>query len=283
MLTGDSRNQVDKIWDAFWTGGISNPLEVIEQLTYLLFIRRLDEVHTLAENKANRTGKPVENPVFAEDKQHLRWSRLKNLEPGKQYDIITEELFPFMRSLTAKESAFAKHIKDARFTLPPEKAGLLAKVIEMLDAIPMEDRDTKGDLYEYLLSKLSSAGQNGQFRTPRHIIKMMVEVMQPSPSDTICDPACGTAGFLVAAAEYLYEHHRTEIFTDDELRERYDGEMFQGFDFDSTMLRVASMNMLLHGIGNPVIKNKDSLSEDHSAEEDVYNPHPGEPTLLRAA
>ncbi len=270
MLTGDIRNQVDRIWDAFWTGGISNPSEVIEQLTYLLFIKRLDEIHTREEKKANRIKTPMENPIFAADKQHLRWSRLKNLEPSEQYGVITEELFPFMRSLTAADSAFAKHIKDARFTLPPEKAGLLAKVIDMLDAIPMEDRDTKGDLYEYLLSKLSTAGQNGQFRTPRHIIKLMVELTQPNPNDTLCDPACGTAGFLVAAAEYLYDHHRQEIFTDDELRGRYDGAMFQGFDFDSTMLRVASMNMLLHGIGNPVIKNKDALSEDHGAEQDVY-------------
>ncbi|MCA9839959.1 MAG: SAM-dependent DNA methyltransferase [Trueperaceae bacterium] len=270
MLTGEIRNQVDRIWDTFWTSGISNPLEVIEQITYLLFIRRLDEVHTLAENKANRLGRPIENPIFNEIQQHLRWSKLKNVDPNKQYKTLSEEIFPFMRSLTGEDTAFAKHTKDARFTLAPEKAGILAKVIDQLDAIPMSDRDTKGDLYEYLLSKLSSAGQNGQFRTPRHIIKLMVDLMKPSPQDTICDPACGTAGFLVAAAEYLYDHHRSDIFTNEELKQHYDSTMFQGFDFDSTMLRVASMNLLLHGISNPTIKNKDSLSEDHGAEEDLY-------------
>jgi type I restriction enzyme M protein len=234
MLTGDIRNQVDRIWDTFWTGGISNPLEVIEQLTYLLFIKRLDEVHTLAELKANRTGQPIENAIFPEGTfklsidgaekeipyQDLRWSRLKNKEATQQYQLITQAVFPFIRNLGGGDSAFAKHIKDARFTLPPEKAGLLARVIDMLETIPMDDRDTKGDLYEYLLSKLSSAGQNGQFRTPRHIINMMVDMMQPTPEDVICDPACGTAGFLVAAAEYLYDHEEQHYVS--RLRLRHD-------------------------------------------------------------
>ncbi len=277
MLTGEIRNQVDRIWDAFWTGGISNPLEVIEQLTYLLFIKRLDELHILEEHKANRLGTSLENPVFpagktpnGRDYGALRWSRFKNDEPREMYAVITEDVFPFIRTLTGEDTAFAKHIRDARFTLPPEKAGLLARVVDLLEKVPMDDRDTKGDLYEYLLSKLSSAGQNGQFRTPRHIIKLMVELMHPTPADTICDPACGTAGFLVAAAEYLYDHDKNEIFGDPELKRRYDGPMFHGFDFDSTMLRVASMNLLLHGVTNPVVKNKDSLSKDHGAEENLY-------------
>ncbi|CAA9584436.1 MAG: Type I restriction-modification system, DNA-methyltransferase subunit M [uncultured Truepera sp.] len=277
MLTGEIRNQVDRIWDAFWTGGISNPLEVIEQLTYLLFIKRLDELHTLAESRATRLGLPLENPVFptgktpnGRDYSELRWSRFKNDDPREMYTVITEDVFPFIRTLTGEGTAFSKHIKDARFTLPPEKAGLLARVVDLLEKVPMDDRDTKGDLYEYLLSKLSSAGQNGQFRTPRHIIKLMVDMMHPTPDDTICDPACGTAGFLVAAAEYLYTHDRGEIFGDAELKRRYDGPMFHGFDFDSTMLRVASMNLLLHGVTTPVVKNKDSLSEDHGAEESLY-------------
>ncbi len=271
MLTGEIRNQVDRIWDAFWTGGISNPLEVIEQLTYLLFIKRLDELHTLEEKKANRLGQPIENPVFNPEQDHLRWSRLKNAEPNTQYQIITEEVFPFLRDMGTEESAFSIHMKDARFTLPPEKAGLLARVVDMLENIPMNDRDTKGDLYEYLLSKLSTAGQNGQFRTPRHIIKLMVDLMKPSPQDVICDPACGTAGFLVATAEYIYHHHRSDIFNDAVLKRQYEGEMFHGFDFDSTMLRVASMNMMLHGISHPIIENKDSLSEDHSEDTEVYS------------
>ena len=270
MLTGEIRSQVDRVWDAFWTGGISNPLEVIEQLTYLLFIKRLDELHTSREARANRLKKPIEAPLFSAEQENYRWSRLKNFSPEAQYRLITEEIFPFMRGLGADESAFAKHMENARFTLPPEKAGLLARVIDMIDGIDMADRDTKGDLYEYLLSKLSTAGQNGQFRTPRHIIKMMVELMAPTPHDTVCDPACGTAGFLVAAAEYLYEHDRARIFGDAALRQRYDGPMFHGYDFDSTMLRVASMNMMLHGIEQPVIHNRDSLSQDNAADEDLY-------------
>lgn len=290
MLTGEIRNQVDRIWDTFWTGGISNPLEVIEQLTYLLFIKRLDERHTRAENKANTLGQAIENPIFptphdpvvgqrhaftlpqksdgkAWNPQAFRWSRFKHLPADEMYITITEGVFPFIKSMTGEQTAFAAHMKDARFTLPPEKAGLLAKVVDLLDNIPMEDRDTKGDLYEYMLSKLATAGQNGQFRTPRHIIKMMVALTEPRPSDTICDPACGTAGFLVAAAEYLYDQHNRN-----ELGDRYyGGEMFHGFDFDSTMLRVASMNMLLHGIENPHIQNRDSLSEGHGGVENQYS------------
>lgn len=271
MLTGEIRSQVDRVWDAFWTGGISNPLEVIEQLTYLLFIKRLDELHTVRENKANRLGRDIEDPIFSPSQQHLRWSRFKNIEAGQMYRLITDEAFPFMKGLSGHESsAFAIHMKDARFPLPPEKAGLLAKVVDMIDRIPMQDRDTKGDLYEYLLSKLATAGQNGQFRTPRHIIQLMVQMTAPHPNDTLCDPACGTAGFLVVAAEYLRQHH-PEINTHETYRARYDGPMFHGFDFDTTMLRVGSMNMLLHGINNPDIRNKDSLSEDHSTDTEVYS------------
>ena len=264
MLTGEIRSQVDRVWDAFWSGGIANPLEVIEQLTYLLFIKRLDELHTVREAKANRLQQPIEEPVFSDDQQELRWSRFKNFDPKTMYRVITEGVFPFMKELGGDgDSAFALHMKDARFTLPPEKAGLLAKVVDMIDGVPMEDRDTKGDLYEYMLSKLTTSGQNGQFRTPRHIIKMMVGMTAPKPGDIICDPACGTAGFLVSAAEYMREHF-PEVRTDAAVRERFSGPMFHGFDFDSTMLRIASMNMLLHGIENPVIQNRDSLSEDHS-------------------
>ncbi len=261
-ITGEIRNQVDQVWLTFYSGGIANSLEVIEQITYLLFIKRLDEIHTLRERKANRFNTPIEDPIYTPAQEHLRWSRFKNLAPKAMYDTIVDEVFPFIKSLGNEESAFAKHMKDARFTLPPEKAGLVAKVVDMIDKIPMEDRDTKGDLYEYMLSKLSEAGYSGAFRTPRHIVKMMVNLVQPVPGDTICDPACGTAGFLVSAAEYLQEHF-SEIRTNAELRARFQGEMFHGFDFDSTMLRVASMNMLLHGIDNPLIENRDSLSQDH--------------------
>jgi type I restriction enzyme M protein len=270
MLTGELRNQVDSVWNVFWTGGISNPLEVIEQLTYLLFIKRLDELHTLREKKANRLGHPIENPIFTPDQEDYRWSRFKNREPRQMYEIIVNRVFPFMKQMGGEGSTFARHMKDARFSLPPEKAGLLGKAVEMLDRIPMEDRDTKGDLYEYMLSKLATAGQNGQFRTPRHIIKLMVAMVAPRPQDVICDPTCGTAGFLVASDEYLREHH-PEIFTNAELRRHYETNLFHGFDFDSTMLRIAAMNMMLHGIEQPNIQNRDSLAQDHSDTAEAYS------------
>ncbi|MDX2353198.1 MULTISPECIES: type I restriction-modification system subunit M [Stutzerimonas] len=272
MITGTIKNQIDQIWNAFWSGGISNPMEVIEQMTYLLFIKRLDELQTVKEKKAARTGQPIDNPIFNPYQAHLRWSQFKLLgDPGSLYTLVSEKVFPFIKTLGSEngESTYSAHMKDARFTIPTP--GLLAKVVDMLDAIPMEDRDTKGDLYEYMLGKIASAGQNGQFRTPRHIIKLMVEMMAPRPSDTICDPACGTAGFLVAAAEYLDEHHRDKIYRDAESAKRFNHETFHGFDFDSTMLRVGSMNMLLHGVENPAIENRDSLSEGHAGVEGQFS------------
>ncbi len=270
MLTGEIRNQVDQVWNTFWTGGISNPLEVIEQFTYLLFIKRLDELHTARENRANRLGEPIENPIFAPDQQALRWSNFKNREPRQMYDVVVNKVFPFMKTMGGDASTFAAHMRDARFTLPPEKAGLLARVVDLLDKIPMDDRDTKGDLYEYMLGKLATAGQNGQFRTPRHIIKLMVEIVAPTPHDTICDPACGTAGFLVVCDEYLRQHHR-QLFTNAALRQHHETGMFHGFDFDSTMLRIAAMNMMLHGIERPNIQNRDSLAEEHTDTSGAYS------------
>ena len=269
MITGELKSQVDRLWDAFWSGGISNPLEVIEQITYLLFIRRLDDLHTAQEAKANRLKKPIQNPVFNSEQQELRWSRFKHVAAGEMYKIVSEKVFPFIKELKSEreDSTYQHHMKDARFTIP--NPGLLAKVVDMIDKIPMEDRDTKGDLYEYMLSKIATAGQNGQFRTPRHIIRLMVEMVAPQPRDIVCDPACGTAGFLVATGEYLREHH-PEIFTDDELRHHFNEKLFNGFDFDSTMLRIGSMNMLLHGVENPNIRYKDSLSEEHAGEEEQY-------------
>ncbi|KAA0068488.1 class I SAM-dependent DNA methyltransferase [Rhodanobacter sp. T12-5] len=272
MITGTIKSQVDQIWNAFWSGGISNPMEVIEQMTYLLFIKRLDEMQTVKEKKANRLKQPVENPIFNTRQQKLRWSNFKDLgDPGLLYHIVSEEAFPFIKKLGGHEgdSTYATHMKDARFTIP--SPALLAKVVDLLDAIPMEDRDTKGDLYEYMLGKIASAGQNGQFRTPRHIIKLMVDMMAPKPSDTICDPACGTAGFLVAASEYLNTHHRDDIYADKKSTRRFNHDTFHGFDFDSTMLRVGSMNMLLHGVEDPAIENRDALSEGHAGVEGQFS------------
>lgn len=212
MLTGDIRSQVDQIWNAFWTGGISNPLEVIEQITYLLFIRRLDELHANEERKAARSRQPMERRVIPEGSdprgmpyEDLRWSRFKNAGPAAMFEAVGEHVFPFLRTLGGDGSTYAHHMRDARFTIPTP--ALLARVVDMLDRVPMEDRDTKGDLYEYMLGKIATAGQNGQFRTPRHIIQLMVEMTAPTLADTIVDPACGTSGFLVAAGEYLRAHN----------------------------------------------------------------------------
>ena len=274
MLTGDIRNQIDQLWNAFWIGGISNPLEVIEQITYLLFIRRLDELHTLEERKAARLKRPLERSLFPEGAdprgrpyQELRWSRFKNLAPAEMFTVVTEHVFPFLRSLGGDGSAYAGHMRDARFTIPTP--ALLARVVDMIDQVPMEDRDTKGDLYEYMLGKIATAGQNGQFRTPRHLIQLMVEMTAPLPRDLIVDPACGTAGFLVAAGEHLRQHH-PEMLRDDALRQHFHHAMFHGFDFDATMLRIGSMNMLLHGVENPDIRYRDSLAQDHAEDAGRY-------------
>ncbi|WP_298268543.1 class I SAM-dependent DNA methyltransferase [Geobacter sp.] len=277
MLTGDIRSQINSIWDAFWSGGISNPLEVMEQITYLLFLRRLDDLHTLEENKSARLKRPMERRIFPEGNddhprkprpyEDLRWSRFKHFAPKEMFSVVGEHVFPFLRNLGGDDSTYAHHMKDARFTIPTP--ALLAKVVDLLDKVPMEERDTKGDLYEYMLGKIATAGQNGQFRTPRHIIRLMVELTAPQPSDVICDPACGTAGFLVAAGEYLRERHPA-ILHDVKQKEHFHHRMFHGFDFDNTMLRIGSMNMLLHGVENPDIRYRDSLAQDHAGEEEKY-------------
>ncbi|WP_244251535.1 type I restriction-modification system subunit M [Micromonospora antibiotica] len=275
VITGELKSKIDRVWDAFWSGGISNPLEVIEQITYLLFIKRLDDLHTLEENKANRLGKPMERRIFPEgcDDQgrkydDLRWSHFKSAAPAEMFEIVGQRVFPFLRTLGGDGSTYSHHMKDARFTIP--NPALLARVVDMLDHIPMKDRDTKGDLYEYMLSKIATAGHNGQFRTSRHIIQLMVEMMAPTPTDEICDPACGTAGFLVEAGEYVRRTHPDALF-DAVQRKHFHESMFHGFDFDSTMLRIGSMNMLLHGVENPDIRYRDSLAENVSNESEKYS------------
>ncbi|KRB97277.1 class I SAM-dependent DNA methyltransferase [Duganella sp. Root198D2] len=275
MLTGELRSQINAIWDSFWSGGISNPLEVMEQITYLLFIRRLDDSHTLEEGKALMLKRPMANRIFPEGSDpkgrkydDLRWSRFKNFAPAEMHIVVAEHVFPFLRSMGGDGSTYSHHMKDARFTIPT--AGLLAKVVDMLDHVPMEDRDTKGDLYEYMLGKIASAGQNGQFRTPRHIIQLMVALTAPTPKDIICDPASGTCGFLVAAGEYLREKH-PDFLNDAAAREHFHHGMFHGHDFDNTMLRIGSMNMALHGVDNPDISYKDSLAQDHAGDEEKYS------------
>ena len=276
MITGELKSKVDRIWDTMWAGGIANPLSVIEQLTYLLFIKRLDEIHTLRERKAARTGQPIEEPIFGEDQDPLRWSRFKELAPEKLFEVVRDGVFPFIKSLKPHghvegeaDSTYTQHMKDALFMMPT--ARVLANVVDQLDSIDMADRDTKGDLYEYMLGKIASAGQNGQFRTPRHIIKLMVDMTAPTPKDVICDPACGTAGFLIAASEHLRKHHEGAIYKNEASRLRFNSGTFHGYDFDSTMLRIGSMNMLLHGVENPDIRYKDSLAQADELEEERYS------------
>jgi type I restriction enzyme M protein len=257
-----------------WSGGISNPLSVIEQLTYLLFIKRLDELHTLKERKAARLGEAIEEPIFSEGQDRLRWSRFKDFSPEEMFEAVRDEVFPFIKALGAGDgdeegTTYSHHMKDAIFMMPT--ARVLASVVDQLDGIDMSDADTKGDLYEYMLGKIASAGQNGQFRTSRHIIRLMVEMTAPTPDDRICDPACGTAGFLVAASEYLREHHSDAIYRDEASRRRFNEATFHGYDFDSTMLRIGSMNMLLHGVENPDIRYRDSLAQSAETDAEKYS------------
>ncbi|MFW0773818.1 type I restriction-modification system subunit M [Paenarthrobacter nitroguajacolicus] len=280
MITGEIKAQVDKVWNTFWSGGISNPLEVIEQITYLLFLKRLDENHTRAEKQANILGEPIENAVFPEglDPQgrpysDLRWSKFKDFGQTEMFTLFQQSIFPFLRTELTKQSngedsTYSHHMKDAQFKIP--NAGVLKQVVDVIDSINMEGRDTKGDLYEYMLSKLASAGTNGQFRTPRHIIDLMVAMTAPQPLEAICDPAAGTCGFLVQAGEYLRKNN-SNLLTNDEMSKFFHHEQFHGFDFDSTMLRIGSMNMLLHGVENPDVSYRDSLADLHSAEEEKYN------------
>lgn len=267
MITGELRSQVDRIWEAFWTGGISNPLTVIEQFTYLIFIRRLDEKQLLEEKKSNLIGKPVDKPLFTTAMKPLRWHVFKNDDPEVMFDRFTKPtiegltVFEHMKQVGSDAGVFAEYMKGATFMIPTPR--LLDQVVQMIDKIKMDDRDTKGDLYEYLLSKIASAGQNGQFRTPRHIIKLMVDMVKPTKEDTICDPACGTAGFLVAAGEYVHENH-PDWFNDKKFREHYNSKMFTGVEFDPTMLRIGAMNLQLHGIETPTLIAKDSLSESNA-------------------
>lgn len=257
----EQKAQIDKLWETFWSNGISNPLTVIEQISYLFFIKELDEKHTREERKANRLNRPIENPVFDETpkQQNMRWSKFKDFAPSEMYKVVQEDVFSFIKNMGGEN--FAKYMKDAVFMIP--SPALLATAVDMIDKLEMHDLDTKGDLYEYLLSKIAQAGVNGQFRTPRHIGKMMVELADIQPNDIVCDPSCGTAGFLICAIMYQKEKY-PEMFMDTAKLQHFNNDMFYGFDFDYSMLRIASMNMMSHGHQNPNIDYQDSLSEDAS-------------------
>lgn len=268
MITGEQKSKVDAVWDAFWSGGIANPLQVMEQITYLLFIRRLDDEQTRVLNRANLTKKPIQDNPFPVERDELRWSVFKNYSADEMFETVDKQVFPFIQTMRDEDSTYAHFMKDARLAIP--NAAMLVKVVDLLDNIKMEDLDTKGDIYEYMLAKIASSGQNGQFRTPRHIIKLMVEMMAPEVGDTIVDPASGTCGFLVAATEYMRDNHADEINSGKGAK-HFHNEMFHGFDFDNTMLRIGSMNMLLHGVEQPDIRYRDSLAEANTGDAGAYS------------
>lgn len=285
MVTGELKNKVDSLWDVFAAGGLVNPLEVIEQITYLMFIHDLDDSDNKRAKESVMLGLPFQS-IFQEeiqigersiDGKQLKWSVFHDFPAEKMYIIMQEWVFPFIKTLHSdKNSAYSKYMNDAIFKLPTPL--LLSKVVDALDEIyqlmekeklnhPKEGLDIRGDVYEYLLSKIAQSGRNGQFRTPRHIIRMMVELMEPQPEDIICDPACGTSGFLVTAGEYLKERHKEAIFYNKQKKEHYMNQMFFGYDMDRTMLRIGAMNMMTHGIESPIIEYRDSLSEQNEDKE----------------
>ncbi len=275
MITGELKNRIDGLWDIFAAGGLVNPLDVIEQITYLMFIHDLDETDGRKSRESVMLGLPYQS-IFAEEVQigdrkvpgrQLKWSVFRDFPAGQMYSVMQEWVFPFIKNLHAdKNSAYSKYMGDAIFKLPTPL--VLSKVVDCLDGIysqmaRIQDTDIRGDVYEYLLSKISQSGLNGQFRTPRHIIRMMVELTAPRPDDVICDPACGTSGFLISAGQYLKEKYKAEVMFDREKRGHYMNHMFTGYDMDRTMLRIGAMNMVTHGVDNPFIEYRDSLSEQN--------------------
>jgi type I restriction enzyme M protein len=262
LITGELKNRIDSLWTDFWTGGITNPLTVIEQITFLMYSRLLDMQARKDEKRASISGKQYLG-LFSKDDQDCRWETWRHYGAQQMLPHVRDRVFPHFRRLAERSSGegshFAAFMKDAQLMI--QKESLLVKAVNAVHDLPLEQGDTKGDLYEYLLSKLTTAGINGQFRTPRHIIRMMVEMMQPQPTDRICDPSCGTAGFLIESYDYLLRHHssaagtHTEVidgeehisYSGDQLgehRAHVDADMFHAYDFDATMLRIATMNLL---------------------------------------
>ena len=275
MITGELKNRIDGLWDVFAAGGLVNPLDVIEQITYLMFIHDLDDTDNIRAKEAVMLGLPHKR-IFADvvkvgereiEGNQLKWSTFHDFPAGKMYSTVQEWVFPFIKNLHEdKDSAYSKYMGDAIFKIPTPL--LLDKIVTILDDIyaqmaQIKDSDIRGDVYEYLLSKIAQSGLNGQFRTPRHIIRMMVELMDPAADEVICDPACGTAGFLVSAGDYLKEKRREEIFYNREKKDHYMNHMFFGYDMDRTMLRIGAMNMMTHGVDNPYIEYRDSLSDQN--------------------
>ena len=281
MITGTLKSKIDGLWEIFWTGGLTNPLDVIEQMTYLMFIRDLDDTDNVRAKEAFMLGLPYKS-IFADEVQvgdrlidgnQLKWSVFHDFPAAKMYSTVQEWVFPFIKELHGdKESAYSRYMGDAIFKVPTPL--MLDKIVTAMDEIyeqmaQIQGTDTRGDVYEYLLSKIATAGVNGQFRTPRHIIRMMVDMMEPKVDDIVCDPACGTSGFLVAVSDYLKDNRKQEVFFNKQNKDHYMNHMFHGYDMDRTMLRIGAMNMMTHGVDNPFIEYRDSLS-DQNPDKDKY-------------
>jgi type I restriction enzyme M protein len=264
MITGKLKSQVDKIWLSFHTGGITNPISVIEQFTYLLFIRRLDEEQLKEEKKEVEFRIPMKKVLFTEAQKPLRWNQFKNEDPETMFDRFSKPtvdgmtVFDHLKGVGKEGGVFAEFMEKAQFTVTTPR--LLDQVVQLIDQIDMDNRDTKGDLYEYMLGKTTTSGDNGQFRTPRHIIRMMVDMVQPKKDDVICDPSSGTSGFLIGASDYLRDNHE-DLFHEKGFQNHFQNDMFHGIELDPTMVRIGAMNLQLHGIENPQLQRKDTLSE----------------------
>lgn len=281
-MNGELKNKIDSLWEIFWNGGITNPLDVIEQMTYLMFIKDLDDTDNLRAKEAAMLGLPYKSIFAGEveigerkvDGNQLKWSVFHDLPAQRMYAVVQEWVFPFIKNLHGdKNSAYSKYMDDAIFKVNTPL--MLSKIVDAMDEIysmmeELHQTDIRGDVYEYLLSKIAQSGVNGQFRTPRHIIRMMVEMMEPKPTDFICDPACGTSGFLVASGDYLREKYKKEVLLDKQNRNHFMNDMFHGYDMDRTMLRIGAMNMMTHGVENPFIEYRDSLS-DQNPDRDMYS------------
>ena len=274
MITGEIKLQIDRIWDVFWTSGMTNPMNILEQMTYLFFMKMLDDKQRQEEANAALWGNQLQDPVFAQGNWHnpeterdvpykeLRWSEFKNTGSENMFRMVKDNVFVFIKSIGSQGgNAYSRFMKDANFLIP--NARTLQRLVDGIDALDMNNRDTMGDVYEYILGKMASSGTNGQFRTPRHIINMMVNLAKPTISDRVCDPAMGSAGFIVESAKYVAENYRTELMRPENLK-YYRSQMFNGFDTDQTMLRIGTMNMMLHGVDAPNIKWQDSLSNDNT-------------------
>ncbi|MGM9860078.1 MAG: N-6 DNA methylase [Muribaculaceae bacterium] len=280
MITGQIKNQIDQIWDVFWTGGISNSIDILEQMTYLFFMKLLDDKQLNQEATASIMGGEITDPTFGHGSWHnpetdrdvpfddLRWSRFRNFEPTRMFQTVSQDAFSFIKHLNSgKESAYSRFMENAIFLIQSPRT--LVKIVEGINSLDMNNRDTMGDVYEYILGKMAASGNNGQFRTPRHIIAMMVSLMKPSLDDSICDPAMGSAGFIVESAKYVKKHYAKELMKKDKAR-HFRTSMLHGFDTDPKMLRIGAMNLMLHGVDAPVIEYRDSLSTDNT-DTDLYS------------